>query len=109
MGYMRIQNVHCNWLAKNVTWVHIEVISGRHPAYTRHEFVVSRESSATSTSDAFIFFTVGEHLMEWTYGIGSNIPCFFPGSGEIIPLLHQGRSADFHSSDQVHWIAYWVR
>ena len=106
MGYMRIQNVHCNWLAKNVTWVHIEVISGRHPANTRHEFVVSRESSTTSTSVAFIFFTVGEHLMEWTYGIGCNIPCFFPGSGEIIPLLHQGRSADFHSSDQVDWMFY---
>ena len=29
----------------------------------------------------------------WTYSIGTNIPFLFSGSGEAIPLLHQGRSA----------------
>ena len=66
-----------------------------------HEIVVWRESSDTSASIAFIFSTAWEHLREWTNSIGSSIPYFFPGLGETIPLLHQGRSADFHSTDQV--------
>ena len=48
-----------------------------------------------------LFFPLHESTREWTNSIGSSIPYFFPGLGETIPLLHQGRSADFHSTDQV--------
>ena len=75
---MRIRNVHCNWLAKNMLHEYISkrFLAG-HPANTGHELVVSRESIDTSASVAFIFSTVLEHPGEWTYSTGSNIPYFF--------------------------------
>ena len=53
---MRIQNAHCNWLAKNMLYEYISkwFMAG-------HEIVVWRESSDTSASIAFIFSTAWGH------------------------------------------------
>ena len=86
-GYIRTRNVYCNWLAKSTLHEYISkwFLTG-HPANTDTKLWYQGKAC--------------EHLWEWKYSIGSNIPCFFPGIGRKNPLL----SADLHSTYQVDWM-----